>query len=133
MQDSLPAGASIVSFQILVHDASIQPSGAGAAVSLGIKDADIELTHLQSEPALIGSLNVPAATYNSITVTFSNPRPDHHGNPGCDVHDGGSGGRQHGVQAFASAQSGRGNRLGAHHAVPDHTGGKFSAGVPGAF
>src|ERR1019366_7205380 len=75
VQDSPPAGVTVLSFQIQITSASLQPSPAGSpVVPLLAKPTDVELEHLQSEPALLGSLNVPAGTYTSVTVAFTSPR-----------------------------------------------------------
>jgi hypothetical protein len=75
VQDSPPAGVAILSFQIQITSASLQPSNATSpAVTLLAKPTDVELEHLQSEPALLGSLNVLAGTYSSVTVAFTSPR-----------------------------------------------------------
>ena len=74
MQDNPPAGVTVLSFELDVTSASLQPSDATKQpVSLLVKQANIELTHLQSEPALLGSLNVPAGAYSGISVNFANP------------------------------------------------------------
>src|SRR5579862_8939671 len=70
VQDSPPAGVTVLSFQIQITSAILQPGN----VTLLAKPTDVELEHLQSEPALLGSLSVPAGTYSSVTVAFTNPR-----------------------------------------------------------
>jgi hypothetical protein len=75
VQDNPPAGVSILSFEIQITSATLQPSDmTKPTVALLAKPAEVELEHLQSEPALLGSLNVPAGTYSGASVTFSNPR-----------------------------------------------------------
>jgi hypothetical protein len=75
VQDSPPAGVTVLSFEIQISSASLQPSDSTkSAVALLTRDTDIELEHLQSEPALLGNLKVPAGTYSSVTVAFANPR-----------------------------------------------------------
>ena len=75
VQDSPPAGVTVLSFEIQITSASLQPSDTTKpAVALLTRPTDVELEHLQSEPALLGSLNVPAGTYSSVTVAFANPR-----------------------------------------------------------
>jgi hypothetical protein len=75
VQDSPPAGVTVLSFQIQITSASLQPSiMTSPVVPLLAKPTDVELEHLQSEPALLRSLNVPAGTYNSVTVAFTNSR-----------------------------------------------------------
>jgi len=75
VQDNPPAGVTVLSFEIQITSASLQPSNsANPAVPLIAKPTDVELEHLQSEPALLGSLNVAAGTYNGVSVSFANPR-----------------------------------------------------------
>src|SRR5450759_5193338 len=75
VQDSPPAGVTVLSFEIEITSANLQPSDATkGAVALLTRQTDIELEHLQSEPALLGNLKVPAGTYSSVTVAFANPR-----------------------------------------------------------
>ena len=75
VQDSPPAGVTVLSFEIQVTSASLKPSDTSKpVVPLLANPTDIELEHLQSEPALLGSLNVPAGTYASLAATFANPR-----------------------------------------------------------
>lgn len=74
VQDTPPAGVAIVSFEVQISNATIHNSGTNADVPLVVKPMEVELEHLQSEPALLGSLNVPAGTYSSITATFANPQ-----------------------------------------------------------
>jgi hypothetical protein len=86
MQDTAPAGVPILSFEVQITNASLQPSDmTKPAVSLLVHPADIELEHLQSEPALLGNLNVAAGTYSSATVTFANPRMAVFNNTGAPV------------------------------------------------
>jgi Domain of unknown function (DUF4382)/Domain of unknown function (DUF5666) len=75
VQDSPPAGVAVLSFEIQVISASLHPSDSSKAdVPLLTRPTDVELEHLQTEPALLGSLNVPAGSYSGVTVTFANPR-----------------------------------------------------------
>ena len=71
--DAPPAGVTILRFQIQVTAATLQPAAAGAApVSMLIQPTEVELEHLQTEPAFLANLNVPAGTYNGLTATFAN-------------------------------------------------------------
>ncbi len=75
IHDTPPTGVSILSFEIHITGASLQPSDSTqAAVSLMSAPDEIELEHLQTSSALLGSTDVPAGTYNSLTVTFANPQ-----------------------------------------------------------
>jgi len=73
ISDTPPLGVSILRFQIQLTAASLQPS-SGSPVSMLSAPATVELEHLQSESALLSNLNVPAATYTSLTATFANPQ-----------------------------------------------------------
>jgi hypothetical protein len=71
--DSQPAGVSVLSFQIEITSASLTSFDATSpTVALLTSQPDIELGHLQAEPVLLGSLNVPGEY--TASVTFSNPR-----------------------------------------------------------
>jgi len=75
VQDSPPVGVTVLSFEVQITSAALQPTNtANPVVPLIAKPMDVELEHLQSEPALLGSLNVPAGTYNGVSVSFANPR-----------------------------------------------------------
>jgi Domain of unknown function (DUF4382) len=74
MRDALLAGTSIVSFKVTVTGVSLTPS-AGKPVNLTLNPSSpiIELTHLQSDSAFLGTSTVPSANYTSATVAFSAP------------------------------------------------------------
>ncbi|HVS89338.1 MAG TPA: DUF4382 domain-containing protein [Candidatus Acidoferrum sp.] len=74
MRDTLLAGTSIVSFKVTVTGVSFTPS-AGKPVNLTLNPSSpiIELTHLQSDSAFLGTSTVPSANYTSATVAFSAP------------------------------------------------------------
>jgi Domain of unknown function (DUF4382)/Domain of unknown function (DUF5666) len=75
IHDNPPAGVTVLNFEITVSGASLQPSDSSkAAVSMIQGPAEIELEHLQAESALLGNVNVPAGTYNGLSVTFANPK-----------------------------------------------------------
>jgi hypothetical protein len=75
VQDTPPAGVTVLSFEIQITSAILQPmNAANPVVTLLARPTDVELEHLQSEPALLGGLNVPAGTYTGVTVAFTNPR-----------------------------------------------------------
>lgn len=74
IHDTPPANVTILSFEIHITGASLQPSTSGSPVSLLSAPEEIELEHLQTSSALLGSENVPAGTYNSLKVTFANPQ-----------------------------------------------------------
>lgn len=69
VRDTPPAGVTVLSFEITVTGAVLQPGN----VSLITTPIEIEITRLQVETAFFNNINIPAGTYTSIAVTFSNP------------------------------------------------------------
>jgi len=91
IHDTPPTGVSILSFEIDITGASLQPSDSTqAAVSLMSAPDEIELEHLQTSSALVGSTNVPAGTYSSMAVTFANPRMTILNDTGATLNVGGT-------------------------------------------
>jgi hypothetical protein len=75
ISDAPPAGVTILRFQIQVTSATLQPATMGQpAVSMLPAPVEVELVHLQTEPALLANLSIPAGTYNSLTATFASPQ-----------------------------------------------------------
>ena len=75
IHDGPPMGVTVLSFEIDVTGATLQPTGSSTQpVSLLSEPQDIEIEHLQTESALLASRSVPAGTYSSLVVTFANPR-----------------------------------------------------------
>jgi Domain of unknown function (DUF5666)/Domain of unknown function (DUF4382) len=75
IRDNPPSGVSVLSFEINVTGASLQPSDTSkAAVSLVTSPIEVELTQLETEKALLNALNAPDGTYSSISFTFANPQ-----------------------------------------------------------
>jgi len=73
--DDPPMGVTILRFELQVTAASLQPAASGQqAISMLNKPQDVELEHLQTEPAFLVNLNVPAGTYNGLSATFANPQ-----------------------------------------------------------
>ena len=90
IHDTPPSGISILSFEIHITGAALQPSDSTAsAVSLISAPDEIELEHLQTSSAFLGSSSVPAGTYNSLTVTFANPQITIQNNTGAAITVGG--------------------------------------------
>src|SRR5260370_17241287 len=75
IRDNPPAGVSVLSFEINVTGATLQPSDASkAAVPLVTSPIEVELTQLETEKALLNALNAPDGTYTSVSFTFANPQ-----------------------------------------------------------
>lgn len=74
IRDNPPAGVSVLSFEIAVIGASLQPSDASQpTVSLVSSPIEVELTQLETEKALLNAVNAPEGAYSSISLTFANP------------------------------------------------------------
>lgn len=69
VRDTPPAGVTVLSFEVTVTGAALQPGN----VSLVTAPIKIEVKHLEVEAALLSTLNVPAGTYTSLSVTLANP------------------------------------------------------------
>ncbi len=76
IHDNPPMGVTVLSFEIEVTGAALQPSGSSSSqpVSMLSEPQDIEIEHLQTESALLASQSVPTGTYSGLMVTFANPR-----------------------------------------------------------
>jgi len=75
IHDNPPMGVTVLSFDIEVTGAALQPSDSSSQpVSMLSEPEDIELEHLQTESALLASKSVPTGTYNSLMVSFANPK-----------------------------------------------------------
>lgn len=69
MRDTPPSGVTVLSFEVTLTSAVLQPGN----VSLVTTPIEVEIKRLETETAFLSTVNVPAGTYNSITVTFANP------------------------------------------------------------
>jgi hypothetical protein len=76
MTDDPPSGVTVLLFQIGLTAASLSPASGSGAVSLLNSSTPIQInvTQLQTLSALLGMANVPAGTYNSLNLTFTNPQ-----------------------------------------------------------
>ncbi len=75
MTDDPPAGVDVLFFQVSLTDATLTPA-TGSAVSLLSNNTPIQIdvTQLQALSAFLSTANVPAGTYNSLSLTFANPQ-----------------------------------------------------------
>ncbi len=75
MTDDPPSGVSVLFFQVSLTGATLSPAnGAGSTVSLVENPIPIDVTQLQALSAFLANENVPAGTYNSLSLTFANPQ-----------------------------------------------------------
>jgi Domain of unknown function (DUF5666)/Domain of unknown function (DUF4382) len=76
IHDNPPMGVTVLSFDIDVTGAELQPSTSNSSqqsVSMLSEPEDIELEHLQTQSALLASKSVPTGTYSNLMVSFANP------------------------------------------------------------
>ncbi len=75
MTDDPPAGVSVLFFQVSLTNATRTPT-TGSSVSLLSSNSPIQIdvTQLQTRSAFLNLANVTAGTYNSLSLTFSNPQ-----------------------------------------------------------
>jgi hypothetical protein len=69
MTDAPPVGVTVLSFEVTVNGAVLNPGN----VQLIAAPQKIEIKNLETESALLTTINAPAGTYQSITVNLSNP------------------------------------------------------------
>jgi hypothetical protein len=67
--DAPPANVTILSFEVTVTSATLNPGSVPLISSPRI----IEVKELEADSAFLSTLNVPTGTYQSITVNFANP------------------------------------------------------------
>jgi Domain of unknown function (DUF5666) len=69
MSDEPPAGLAVLSFEVTVKSAVLQPGN----ISLLSTPTDIEVSRLEVETAFLNATKAPSGTYSSLTVTFGKP------------------------------------------------------------
>jgi hypothetical protein len=73
--DEPPSGVTVLFFQVSLTAASLAPA-SGPSISLLTNNTPVEIdvTQLQAISAFLNTANVPAAIYNSLTLTFGSPQ-----------------------------------------------------------
>ena len=66
--DTPPAGVTVLSFEMTITGATLNPGN----VSLLSLPVQVEVKHLETEMALLGTATVPSGVYNSLTLTLAN-------------------------------------------------------------
>lgn len=78
MTDDPPSGVSVLFFQVSLTAASLTPasstSASGTPVSLITTPIQVDVTQLQALSAFLSTANVPAGSYNSLSLTFASPQ-----------------------------------------------------------
>jgi hypothetical protein len=72
--DTPPAGVTVLFFQLSITGASLATSSGSVSLLNSTNPIPINVTQLQTDAAFLGSANVPAGTYTSLSVTFANPQ-----------------------------------------------------------
>jgi hypothetical protein len=68
IHDSPPAGITVLSLQVTIKSAILQPGN----VSISLPET-AELTQLQSDTTILSSLQIPSGTYTSLVLDIENP------------------------------------------------------------
>jgi len=74
LSDAPPAGVSVLSFEVNITGALLQPV-VGADVSLlpGGRPVEIEVKKLETEAAVLSTISAPAGTYKGLQLTLAQP------------------------------------------------------------
>jgi len=74
LSDTPPAGVSVLSFEVNISNALLQPN-VGTDVSLlpNGRSVEIEVKKLETESAVLSTISAPAGTYKGLQLTMSNP------------------------------------------------------------
>lgn len=71
MTDTPPAGVTLLSFEVSVTGATLNPGNVDLLGGKG--PAQIEVRQLETESAFLSTVNVTPGTFTSLTLTFANP------------------------------------------------------------
>ena len=91
IQDTPPAGGTILSFQVSITGAVLNPAQTGGVsnslqpVSVLNAPVDVELTQLATYSALLNEATVPEGSYQGITITFGGARLTYLNSSGADM------------------------------------------------
>jgi len=69
--DAPPAGVTVISFEVSITGATLNPGGADLLAGKG--PARIEVKQLETETTFLSTASVMAANYTSLDLTFANP------------------------------------------------------------
>ena len=73
--DTPPAGVTVLFFQLSITGATLTNSSGGSVSLLSSTNPiPINVSELQTDTAFLGSQNVTAGTYSSLSLTFANPQ-----------------------------------------------------------
>ena len=71
LTDAPPAGVTVLTFEVTVTGATLNPGGADLLAGKG--PVRIEVKKLETENAFLSTANIVAGNYTSLNLTFSNP------------------------------------------------------------
>jgi hypothetical protein len=76
MTDTPPTGVNVLSFEVSLTSANLTPASGTGTVSLlrNNMPIQVDVTQLQTLSAFLNTANVPAGTYNSLSLTFADPK-----------------------------------------------------------
>ena len=80
IHDSAPVGITILSLQVTIKTAMLQPGN----VSIMLPET-AELTQLQSDTTILSSLQIPSGTYTSLDIDIENPSMTYINNTGGPI------------------------------------------------
>lgn len=81
MTDAPPAGVTVMSFEVSLTGASLNPGGADLLAGKG--PIRIEVKHLETEAAFLSTASVSPGTFSSVNMTFANPELTFQNNTGA--------------------------------------------------
>jgi hypothetical protein len=71
MTDTPPAGVTILSFEVSVTSATLNPGNVNLLAGKGA--VRVEVRELETESAFLNTASIPAGTYTSMNLTFASP------------------------------------------------------------
>ncbi len=83
MIDAPPAGVTVLSFEVTVTGATLNPGSVDLLAGRG--PIQIEVKRLEVETAFLGTANVAPNTYTSLNLTFANPQLTFRNDSGASI------------------------------------------------
>lgn len=83
MTDAPPAGVTVLSFEVSLTGASLNPGNVDLLAGKG--PMEIEIKKLETENAFLNTASVPAGNYTSVNLTFANPELTFMNNTGASL------------------------------------------------
>jgi Domain of unknown function (DUF5666) len=83
MTDTPPAGVTILSFEVNVTSATLNPGNVDLLA--GKRAVRVEVRELETESAFLNTASIPPGTYTSLNLTFANPELTFQNNSGAPL------------------------------------------------